>query len=180
VVKEALLLTILRMLDLPADSMKDVQRLNGSRPYVQRLVARAHKAAIDIDAAVRDDLVRRRATWKRGEEKPQEFPSDLLAAVSMRESTFDEEKVGKAGEIGLTQIKPDGRGAEVCTDLDIAKNHDNLLCAIRLLREGIKKCGDVEGGLSYYNGTRTCKSTGYSRRVLGTLDAARPKMVAER
>jgi hypothetical protein len=180
VVKEALLLMILRMLGLQAHSPADIQRLNGSRPYVQNLVTRAHAASIEISAAVREDHARRLAGWKRGTKRPVAFQADLLAAVLMKESTFREGIIGKAGEVGMAQIKPDGRGAKACSDLDLHRPHQNLLCSIRLLRFGIERCGDIESGLAYYNGTPTCEPTGYSQRVLDILNNAKPKVVAER
>jgi hypothetical protein len=78
----------------------------------------------------------------------------LLVAMIKRESSFDENALGKLGERGLTQMK--GVAARGC---DLTKPEGQLACSVRLLTQVHQRCGTWKGALTVY-ATRagTCKS----------------------
>lgn len=173
--KTELLLLILRMLGMTAEKPADLRRLNASRPAVVALVARAHVAAIEIGAAAREDLAARMKARKRGEPKPHIYPVKRLASVTMKESSFRIDVVGKAGERSLMQIKPDGIATYLCPDLldQLDRPRQNILCGIRILRDAERRCGpDPLDFLGRFNGTRECGPTAYARKVLAIEAAA--------
>jgi hypothetical protein len=78
----------------------------------------------------------------------------LLVAVVKRESSFDENALGKLGEKGLTQMK--GIAARGC---DLSKPEGQLACSVNLLAQVHRRCGTWRGALTVY-ATRagTCTS----------------------
>ena len=99
----------------------------------------------------------------------------LVGAMITKESGQRPEVFGKAGEVGYSQVKPDGMAKLLCRDLDIHKPADNIRCGVRILTFARKRCGgEPSRWLGVYKGWRTCGSTGYSRRVLGIMERARP------
>lgn len=78
----------------------------------------------------------------------------LLVAMIKRESSFDENALGKLGEKGLTQMK--GVAARGC---DLTTPEGQLACSVRLLTQVHQRCGTWRGALTVY-ATRagTCTS----------------------
>jgi len=100
----------------------------------------------------------------------------LVAAIAIRESGFNPLAEGSAGERGLVQLHPRGRGHDVrfvqseayrnrCARRPDACQEEIIDTGVLLLTQSIERCGSVEEGLGMYN-TGTCQETGYSRRVL--------------
>ena len=99
----------------------------------------------------------------------------VLGAILVKESSLRADVFGKLGEVGLGQLKPNGAAMHFCKDLDIHKPAENVQCAARLLARARDVCGDAASPLNYasvYNGYRTCRVTGYSRRVVRLLARA--------
>lgn len=78
----------------------------------------------------------------------------LMVALVKRESSFDENALGKLGEKGLTQMK--GVAARGC---DLTTPEGQLACSVRLLTQVHQRCGTWKGALTVY-ATRagTCTS----------------------
>lgn len=95
----------------------------------------------------------------------------IVAALIVRESGCRPGAVGAAGEIGLTQIKPDAAGIRFCEDLlpRLKRPAENIRCAVRVLAWARAKCGPDPGKYvgAYQSGN--CRASRYSRRVLSLL-----------
>ena len=100
----------------------------------------------------------------------------LVAAIDLRESGFDPLAEGSAGERGVVQLHPRGRGHDVrfvrseaylrrCARRPDACQGEIIETGVELLSEAIRRCGTVADGLGMYN-SGVCQETGYSRRVL--------------
>jgi hypothetical protein len=98
------------------------------------------------------------------------FPARRMAAVAMKESSFRADVRGRAGEVGMFQIKPGRRSRRVCSGLDLARPLDNARCGARMLRESVARCGaDPFLYLPAFNGPRCGKAgdpSSYADRVL--------------
>jgi len=94
----------------------------------------------------------------------------VTAAIISRESAWNASALGKLGEIGLMQVKPDGDAARLCQELldDLWTPATNLRCGLRLLRSAFQRCTYLPFALSRYNGS-TCKRTAYSAKVMSLL-----------
>lgn len=94
----------------------------------------------------------------------------LLSAVIAKESSFRPRARGKAGEVGLSQLKPDGLAMYYCKGLRAHRLLDNIRCGARLLALAKERCGGCpRRWLSAYNG-RKCGESIYSRRVMRLYD----------
>lgn len=100
----------------------------------------------------------------------------LLAAVAMRESGFNPDAAGRAGERGIVQLHPRGSGARIryvrseayrrnCQRRPGACQEEVLDVGARLLARSIERCGSVRDGLGAYN-RGECGETEYARLVM--------------
>ena len=91
----------------------------------------------------------------------------LVALVIYRESAFRPGAVGARGEIGLGQLNLRGRPGELCRDLlpRLHRPHENIRCTVRVLADGLQRCGSWPRALTYY-GAGSCGTSRYARRVL--------------
>jgi len=102
-------------------------------------------------------------------ETAERFGQDpiLMALLIRNESNFEQAARGVHGEVGLGQVKPDGRGAHHCRKilLRIHRVRENLTCTAILMAEAKRRCGgSPENWISGYRGR--CGPSGYSRRIL--------------
>jgi hypothetical protein len=81
-----------------------------------------------------------------------DLPVLLMASMIYKESTYKDDGVGPAGELGLMQVGKMGRRKcrSVCGSLSTPEEH--ILCGGCWLRAGIDWCGSLEGGLNAYAG----------------------------
>ena len=79
-------------------------------------------------------------------------PRDIFAALINRESAWNPDAAGGAGEIGLTQVMPD-TGASYCgMDATKLRNPDcNLQCGASYLAAQFERFGDWRLALAAYN-----------------------------
>lgn len=94
----------------------------------------------------------------------------VTAAVITRESAWQRWALGKRGEVGLMQVKPDAAALQFCADLldDLWEPARNIRCGLRLLRRAITTCVYLPHGLSRYNG-QSCRRSHYSERIMVLL-----------
>lgn len=92
------------------------------------------------------------------------FPEDpaLLVALAGVESRMQPFAVGKRGEVGLVQIRPELYALEPASLID---PRVNLAAGARILRQCIRAGGDIRRGLARYNGTGEAAER-YAARVL--------------
>lgn len=93
------------------------------------------------------------------------FPEDpvLLVALACVESSLRPFAVGMAGEIGLTQVRPELHGLEPAA---LIEPRGSLEAGARILRQCVKRAGgDVARGLAFYNGAGEMAER-YAARVL--------------
>ena len=92
------------------------------------------------------------------------------AAVSMKESSFRQDAVGRRGEIGLMGILPGKLARKLCGGLDLFDAVDNVRCGIRFLKFAEARCGsDPFDYLPAYNSGvcgRPREVSRYADRVL--------------
>ena len=125
-------------------------------PITPRLRERAAVAAVAIAHAAAEEKV----------------DTLLLAAVAMKESSYRQEIVGKAGEIGMFQIKPGRKARTLCDGLNLYSADDNARCGARYLAVALDGCGWATG-LRRYNGSwQTCAPSLYAERVLRIMRRA--------
>lgn len=76
--------------------------------------------------------------------------ASLIAYFAFMESSLKFGKTGKLGEIGYGQIH--GKAGEICkkVNYDINNKKGNLLCMGMLIDMGIRYCGSIEKGLTWY------------------------------
>lgn len=95
----------------------------------------------------------------------------LLAAVAMRESGLNPDRVGKIGEMGLMQLHPHSRAGRetrlICKADQSACVGMQIFSAARLLQRNLRQCGSLPRALAAYN-TGRCMPTDYARKVFST------------
>lgn len=94
-----------------------------------------------------------------------------VTAIAFRESSLNPKAVGRHGEKGLMQIKPDADAARHCRGFNLDDSRANVRCGVRLLRRALRQCGNLEHALARYNGSR-CGPSRYASRVLETMSRA--------
>lgn len=94
----------------------------------------------------------------------------VVGAVIARESNFDPNALGRRGEVGLMQVKPDAAALLYCADLlpVLWEPWANVRCGVRLLTRALRRCTHLAFGLSHYNG-QACKRSAYSEKVMALL-----------
>lgn len=93
----------------------------------------------------------------------------LLAAVAFRESSFDQRKIGRHGEVGAWQVKPDGWASTLCRADDVSELRQNVRCAVRILLYGRRRCGGTAANwLGWYQNGNRCGPSGYAEKVMAT------------
>lgn len=95
----------------------------------------------------------------------------LVALVVRAESSFRPHVRGRAGEVGLMQIKLDGPASKMCVDLleDLEEPVANLRCGIRILLRAQRMCGGPPARwLAAYNGGAKDPDSGAWDNCAGT------------
>lgn len=121
----------------------------------------------------------------------------LLAALTMRESSFDPSATGRAGEAGIAQLHPRGEGHDVryvqdrayrrrCLRRVDACQQEVLERAADALRRARRRCGTMEGALAAYASGRCDRALSRAeavmeerQRLIDELERA-PASVAQR
>jgi hypothetical protein len=102
-----------------------------------------------------------------------DVPADVAIAILREESTCRRGLVSRMGAVGPWQVKPDGQALYRCPPWmrrRLAVPSVNAQCAARIIRFLKTKCGpDPLNWLSMFHGTRSCRPTAYSRRVMRRL-----------
>jgi hypothetical protein len=99
----------------------------------------------------------------------------LVAAVMFAESGYRPDAVSAKGAQGLMQVMPEGWARTVCRDLAWTTSPRlNVRCGVRLLAEGLRRCGDVPGALTWYWTGARCGASVYSRLVAALLVRLEP------
>ena len=71
----------------------------------------------------------------------------LGGAVAAHESAYRQDAVGKRGELGVMQVKPDGRATRWCK-AELKSLHllrSNVRCGLKLLRHAMRVCSQQVG-----------------------------------
>jgi len=102
-----------------------------------------------------------------------DVPGPIAAAIAREESTCRRGLISAKGAVGPWQIKPDGQALYRCPAWmlrRLAIPAINARCAARIIRHLKRICGDhPRRWLAAYHGSRGCRETAYTRRVLGRL-----------
>ena len=116
-----------------------------------------------------------RAVTKYGEHF--NVPAHVMAALIWHESKYNKHARGAAGEIGLTQIKPNGaivgknlrRARWELEDVDT-----NVRIGMQYLSQFVRECDRAENWLTKYNRpARGCRPSRYSSGILSDLRTGR-------
>jgi soluble lytic murein transglycosylase-like protein len=100
----------------------------------------------------------------------------LVAAAIKRESGFNIQARGKAGEIGLMQIKRGGatQGFDKLTDKELERPEVNIYLGVRYMYWMQRRCGgDPSRWLGAYSGCR-CGPSRYAKKVLEVFNQVLP------
>ena len=100
------------------------------------------------------------------EARRQLLPSGLLVAVIAHESGCRSDAKSGRGDFGLGQIRVGGSAARGATVAELMDPEINIRLTAAHLARVLTLCGGLSG-LSVYSGHKRCRSSRYSRAVLG-------------
>ena len=107
-------------------------------------------------------------------------PADLTAATVGAESTCDNRKTSRKGAIGFGQLLPGGSAAKHHTAKQLRRVGLNLRLTAEHLAKGLRLCsGSWSQAVAFYSGIWPCQETEWSRRVVGAIERARPRIAME-
>jgi len=92
----------------------------------------------------------------------------LVAAVIAHESHCRADARSGRGDFGLGQIRVGGSAAHGAHAEDLLNPARNVELTARHLANCLTMCGGL-GGLSVYSGHKRCRSTNYSRSIVGAV-----------
>jgi hypothetical protein len=83
----------------------------------------------------------------------------LLTSIFYSESSFNQNALGSAGEMGMGQVGNTTRARCRKNGFNLGLRAEQVKCTAWILSEELKKCGDINGALTAYVGWGTCKTT---------------------
>lgn len=90
----------------------------------------------------------------------------IVTLVGWHESRWRSDRVSRCGALGAMQVRPRwARPGQLCEGMNLPELPDSVECGARLLREGLRLCGDWARALGWYS-TGRCQATRYSRAIL--------------
>ena len=111
-------------------------------------------------------------------------PVELVAATVGAESTCNNRKTSRLGAVGLMMLLPGGSAARGHSAKELRRVRLNLRLGAEHVAQCLEICnGDWEGAVALYSGipretvdgTPQCRSTKWSRWVVGGIERARAK-----
>jgi hypothetical protein len=112
---------------------------------IKHLMKRSPKAKVSKDAVYRADMARDIIETA----DKMHVPVHLLTLIFYLESTYQQDAVGKKGELGLGQVMNPRRWG-----CDYSTRVGQMECSAKYLRRERKRCGSWPGALSSYGSSR--------------------------